>query len=339
MNLSYLNWLTRTQAMACVLALACIVSSLPVAHAADKDDEKHTEHEGAKKSPKQVDKDEKSEEDEKHEADGKIKLTAEQLRKAGIQIVKAGPVSVRQTLPLYGVVTPNAEGFQHIAARFPGVIRQLARKPGDNVSAGEVLATIESNESLKVYNVTATVSGVITNRQGAVGEQTTDTPLFTIMNAATVSVDLNVFPRDVGQVKSGQPVLIQQPQRQLEAEGRLEYVSGIANPVNQSIIARASLKNTEGHWIPGHFVNAEVILSETPAAVAVRNEALQTLDGETVVFVKEADGFEARPIQTGRTDHRYTEIVSGLVAGESYVAVNSFILKADLGKESIEDDD
>lgn len=268
--------------------------------------------------------------------EGKITLSNEQLRNTGIQVVKAGPIAIRQTLPLYGVITPSADGIQQVTARFPGIIRQLNRKPGDRVAMGDVLATIESNESLKVYSVTATISGVITDRQGAVGEQTTDAPLFTIANTSTVWVDLTLFPRDIARVKSGQAVRVTQSQRGISGEGSVIYVSTHANPVNQSTTARASLDNTEGQWFVGHFVNAEVTLAETKVAVAIRNEALQTHEGKTVVFVRDADGFEPRPVQVGRADSVYTEIVSGLAAGDTYAATNSFILKSDLGKESAE---
>lgn len=268
--------------------------------------------------------------------EGKITLSNEQLRNTGIQVAKAGPVAIRQTLPLYGVITPSADGIQHVTARFPGIIRQLTRKPGDRVAAGDVLATIESNESLKVYSLTANINGVITDRQGAVGEKTTDAPLFTIANTSTVWVDLTLFPRDIAQVKSGQTVRVVQSQRGLFGEGSVIYVGTHANPVNQSTTARASLDNAEGQWFAGHFVNAEVTLAETKVAIAVRNEALQTHEGKTVVFVREADGFEPRPVQVGRADSVYTEIVSGLAAGDAYVATNSFILKSDLGKESAE---
>jgi cobalt-zinc-cadmium efflux system membrane fusion protein len=299
----------------------------------DKDDHEH------EKDDHEHDKDEKEHEhgeDEHGHEEGKVTLSNEQQRNAGIQLAKAGPIAIRQTLPLYGVITPSADGIQQVTARFPGVIRQLARKPGDRVTAGDVLATIESNESLKVYSVTATINGVITDRQGAVGEQTSDAPLFTITDTSTVWVDLTLFPRDITRIKSGQVVRVVQPQRGLSGEGAVIYIGTHANPVNQSITARASVDNADGQWFAGHFVSAEVTLAETKVAVAVHNEALQTLEGKTVVFVREADGFEPRPIQSGRADSRYTEIISGLVAGDVYVSMNSFILKSDLGKESAE---
>ena len=42
--------------------------------------------------------------------------------------------------------------------------------------------------------------------------------------------------------------------------------------------------------------------------------------------------FEARPVKLGGSDGQWVEILHGLSSGERYVAHNSFILKAELGK-------
>jgi cobalt-zinc-cadmium efflux system membrane fusion protein len=239
-------------------------------------------------------------------------------------------------LPLYGVVVPNAEHIQNIKARFPGVIRNLNRKQGDKVSVGDALATIESNESMKVYTITATMNGVITDRHGVVGEQTGDEPLFVISDMTTVWVDLSVFPRDIAQLQLGQQVRVEQVQRKLSDNGQIVYISAHANPVNQATSARVLLDNSRGQWIPGHFVNAQATLGKAPVAVAVWNDALQTLEGKTVIFVQEKGGFEPRPVRLGKVDSKFSEVLEGITAGETYVARNSFILKSEMGKESAE---
>ena len=55
-----------------------------------------------------------------------------------------------------------------------------------------------------------------------------------------------------------------------------------------------------------------------------------------VVFVKEGDGFKARPIKTGLQNKHWTEITEGLKHGETYVSEGSFIVKADIGKAGAE---
>lgn len=338
-----------------VILLALFLADIYMANAAtEKDDHKHQENEQADEKDAHADDhdDEKPGEEEhadehgeeehgegKHgdeHGDEKMKLSAEQQKNGGIQLAEAGPIDIQQTLPLYGVVVPNAERIQSIKARFPGVIRTVNRKQGDKVSVGDALATIESNESMKVYTISATMNGTITDRHAVEGEQTSDEPLFVVADMTTVWVDLSIFPRDVAQLQLGQQVRVEQVQRKLIDKGQLVYISANANPVNQAISARVLLDNSKGQWIPGHFVNAQATLSKTPVAIAVQNDALQTLEGKTVIFVKEADGFEPRPVRLGKADSEFSEVVEGIAAGDTYVARNSFILKSEMGKESAE---
>jgi cobalt-zinc-cadmium efflux system membrane fusion protein len=80
-------------------------------------------------------------------------------------------------------------------------------------------------------------------------------------------------------------------------------------------------------------------MDEAPAAIIVPKTALQSLKGDTVVFVRTADGFEARKVSIGRQDARQAEVTSGLAAGEQIASANTFILKADLGKAEVEHED
>ena len=71
----------------------------------------------------------------------------------------------------------------------------------------------------------------------------------------------------------------------------------------------------------------------------VPKTALQSLKGDTVVFVRTSDGFEARRVDVGRQDARLAEVTNGLTVGERIATTNTFILKADLGKAEAEHDD
>src|SRR3546814_4222908 len=83
----------------------------------------------------------------------------------------AGPAQIRETLSLYGAIVPNAERVRDIAARYPGVIRSVDRSIGDTVRQGQVLATVESNESLQTYSVVAPLAGVVTHRIANPGDR------------------------------------------------------------------------------------------------------------------------------------------------------------------------
>jgi len=275
---------------------------------------------------------EHAEEDAHVEESGTVELTPQQIAAAGIEVLVAGPARIRETLPLYGVITPNAVGVRQVTARFSGVIRSAPKSLGDAVRQGETLATVESNESLQAFNVTSPLTGVITARDANPGEQTGERVLFTVADLSTVWVELALFPRDIAKVGVGQVVRIRGADPTLNAEGAVIWVAPFGSSANQTLTARVLLDNAERHWAPGLYVAAEVTLAETDVPLAVDNDALQTLDGRSVVFVNDEHGFEAHPLRLGRSDSEQTEVLAGLTAGETYAARNSFILKAELGK-------
>lgn len=273
------------------------------------------------------------------EEGGHIELTAEQIEAAGIQLHRVGPAVIREALPLYGVIAPNAERMRDVAARFPGVIRSVAKKIGDPVREGEELAIVEANESLETYAIAAPLAGVVTARNANPGEQTGDKTLFTVADLSTVWIELSLFPRDVVKVRVGQDVRVKSPDTGLAAGGKVVYVAPFGQAANQTITARVLLDNPDRRWAPGLYVTAEVTLAETAVPLAIRNEAVQTLEERSVVFVHGAEGFEPRKLRLGRRDGEFSEVLSGLNAGDTYAAANSFILKAELGKGSAEHED
>jgi cobalt-zinc-cadmium efflux system membrane fusion protein len=260
---------------------------------------------------------------------GGVVLTPEQLKAAGIELAQAGPASIRESLPLYGVIAANAERVREVAARYPGVIRNVTRKIGDTVRQGETLATVESNESLQSYAVTAPLAGVITARSANPGEQTGEKKLFTVADLSTVWVELSLFPRDVAKVRVGQSVRVKSADAGLAAEGRVVYVAPFGISANQTLTARGLLDNAERRWAPGLYVVAEVTLSESQVPLTIRKEAVQAIDDAPVVFVQREKGFEARPVKLGRSDGEITEVLEGLKSGETYATANSYVLKAE----------
>lgn len=60
------------------------------------------------------------------------------------------------------------------------------------------------------------------------------------------------------------------------------------------------------------------------------------MENKTVVFVREGNKLEARPVEVGEQDRDYVEITKGLSVGEVYAADNSFVVKAEIGKSEAE---
>jgi len=263
-----------------------------------------------------------------------LKLTDAQIAAAGIELLPAGPQELRDILRLNGMIQPNQETLVKVTPRFPGVIRSMRKRLGDKVRKDEVLATVESNQSLTTYELKAPIDGTVIDRDGTLGEFASEAkPLFTIADLSTMWIDFAVFRRDFARVRVGDAVSIDVEDGGPAIEARIDYVSPLGASDTQSSIARAVVPN-DGRLRPGLFVVGRVVLSAKPVDVAIRASAIQTLEGKTVVFVREGDTFSAREVELGGRDADWVEVMFGLLAGDIYAAKNSFVIKAEIGKGS-----
>lgn len=267
--------------------------------------------------------------------DDGVKLTDAQVAAAGIELLTAGPQELRDILRLNGMIQPNQEALVKVTPRFPGVIRSMRKRLGDKVRKDEVLATIESNQSLTTYELKAPIDGTVIDRDGTLGEFASEArPLFTIADLSTMWIDFAVYRRDFSKVRLGDPVSIDVDDGGPLIEAKIDYVSPIGASDTQSAIARAVVRNSDGRLRPGLFVVGRVVLSARPVDVAVKASALQTLEGKTVVFVRDGEKFAPRDVELGGRDADWVEVTFGVLAGDVYAAKNSFVIKAEIGKGS-----
>ena len=263
---------------------------------------------------------------------GHIRLTAAQQTVAGIEIGTAGPRTLAITQELPGEVVVNADRLAHIVPRFPGIAQEVRAQLGESVHAGEVLAIIESNESLSPYEVKSLIAGTVIEKHITLGEFVRDdSDIYMIADLSTVWVNVTVYARDLPRIRRGQRVTIRGAGHEATAE--IGYVGPVIGEATRTAVARVVLPNPRGHWRPGLFVTAAVELEQAAVPVAIPDDAIQTLEGKPVVFVAEdAENFAPRPVALGLTGDEWTEILSGLTAGERVVTKQSFILKSEHGK-------
>ena len=137
---------------------------------------------------------------------------------------------------------------------------------------------------------------------------------------------------DVARLRPGQPVTLRSADGALKTSASIAYIAPAGDRDTQAIVVRVPIDNRAGQWRPGVGVSADIAVADIEVPVSVRSTALQTVDGERVVFVVTNAGYEPRPVVTGRADEEHTEITAGLAAGERYVATDSFVVKAELEK-------
>ncbi|QQR69256.1 MAG: efflux RND transporter periplasmic adaptor subunit [Alphaproteobacteria bacterium] len=258
---------------------------------------------------------------------------------AGVRTETVGSATVRETITLTGRITLNQNTTAQVKARFPGIVREVKKGQGESVQMGDVLALVESNDSLQVYPVKAPIGGVILARNTNIGDVAGEQPLFTIANVSDVWAEFHIFPRDIDQIKRGQMVHVTSFEGEHTGKAQIATMSPIAEASSQTIVARVTLPNPDGLWHSGMTVRGDVEVNAKEVLVAVKTSAIQRMENNTAVFAQMGDRYVMRPIKTGISDNQWTEILDGLQSGESYVTENSFLIKADIGKAGAKEED
>ncbi len=271
--------------------------------------------------------------------EGRVQLPAAAAQESGIGVERAGPATLSTTLRVNGRIVPNEDRLTHVIPRYPGIVKEARKRLGDRVEKGEVLAIVQSNESLQPYPVSALISGTVIKKHVTPGEFAGEgEDIYVVADLSNVWVDLDIYRQDFDKLRLGQAVRLDAGEGLPPAQGTIAYISPFGAENTQTMLARVVLPNPTGEWRPGLFIGGEVVIAEVAVPLAVRAAALQKLRDWDVVFVRDGDLYEARPVQLGRRDAAWVEVRAGLLPGQEYVAANSFILKADIGKSGASHD-
>ncbi|WP_417464829.1 efflux RND transporter periplasmic adaptor subunit [Kordiimonas sp.] len=270
--------------------------------------------------------------------EGRTTISAAMANQMGIEVEAVGPQIIESTLDLLGRVEFAPDAQSTLRARFPGKILEVRKTEGQTVKEGQVLARIESNESLRPYDITAPMDGVIVSRTAQKGDVVSDSPLFVIGDLTRLRVDFHVYPGDTDIVRPGQMVAVSSVDGRHTAKAELEFYLPTAESATQTLIMHAPLANPTKEWIPGMTVKGKAIVAKREVPLAVRPEALQRFRDFTVVFAQVGETYEVRMLELGERTPEWVEVLGGIKPGQPYVTSNSFIIKADIEKDGASHD-
>lgn len=295
------------------------------------------DHRGAEEGALKARTDNHEELDE-HREHAIVPLTAAELEEFGVEVTAAAPGVIETYLELPGEVRPNADRLAHIVPRYSGIVTDVRANIGQHVKEGQVLAVIESDESLAPFEVKTLISGTIIGKHITLGEAASrDRNIFIIADLSAVWIDLTVYQRDLSRVKEGQPAAVYVGHDLAEANGTISYITPVVDEHTRTATARLVLPNKRNQWRPGMFVTARVLVEKIEVPLVVPRTALQTFHGRSVVFLETEGGFKPQPITIGRGSETDFEVLSGLSLGDHYVSEGGFTLKAELEKGSFGD--
>jgi membrane fusion protein, heavy metal efflux system len=341
-----------------------------------------------------------------------LRFSDEEIKRFEIGIEPAQQGTVTESLAVQGEIVLNSDTLSHIVPRADGVVSSIQKSLGDNVSAGELLAIIDSRDladakavylaarerrilaaerhareerlwrrkvsseqeyldagialaetrieeraamqklqalgmtqealkdlpatkrgKLTALPVRAPIKGTVIKKQLTLGEVVKDEKtIYVVADLSTVWCEFRIHQKDLSRIKKGQTITIPAQAGIPATSGTVIYIDPVLDTETRTTHARIRIDNRSGNYRPGSFVNGQVVLKQEGSSVYVAKDAIQILDDEPCVFIFTEDGFETRPVVTGRTNDTVVEIVKGVATGERVVSRNGFRIKAELKK-------
>lgn len=271
--------------------------------------------------------------------EGRTTISGEAAKAGGVRTEVAGPAPIAQLVDMAGRVEITPEGKGEVRAWYPGRIMSLSGQLGTSVRKGQVLARVESSESLQTYSIPAPISGVIVEKNLNVGDVAMERPIFVIADPTKLHAEFFVYPRDAEKVRVGQPVEVRSLSGDTRLTAQVEAVLPTADLVSQTLLAHVHLPGgADSAFRPGMGVEGSFQVGAQTTPLAVRTKAIQRFRDMPVVFVKVGDTYEVRMLEIGRQTPEWTQVLSGLKPGAEYVVDGAFLIRADIEKSGASHD-
>jgi membrane fusion protein, heavy metal efflux system len=202
------------------------------------------------------------------------------------------------------------------------------------LSETDIASLQNTRKIVPAVTVHAPVGGMVVKRHVSPGERVdAAAPLYTIASLNPLWINIQVPASRLSALKTGASVVL--PAH--GARGRLIRIARTVDPQTQSAIAVAEIDSNGGSVRPGLVTTATIRLDlgpgtqwSVPAAAVIRHR------DRSWVFIRNKDGFVARPVQvlsesSARTSIRADLGPDDLVADRGLIALLSELAAADKG--------
>ena len=189
--------------------------------------------------------------------------------------------------------------------------------------------------------VTSPISGRVTAAPATLGAfVTAGTELFRIADPRRLEVQAAIPSQDAARIAPGD-------RAQLETAGG-ETLPAVVRAITPGLDAESraatAVLTLGGGAValqPGQSLRVRIVGKGVAVAgrIAVPEAAIQSVDGQPVVFVRTKTGFAPRAVVVGSRGGGQVELLEGLKPGEEIAGEGAFVLKAELAKGEAEHED
>ena len=196
------------------------------------------------------------------------------------------------------------------------------------VYGGSIDNVLKTRQIYPYVTIKATKNGVLLERKvnpGQIVEKNRE--LFNLADLKTIWLVGYAFEKDSPYLHLGEAVTGTIEERNgASINGVLSYVSPILDSTTKTLEVRADIPNKDFKIKPNMY--AEMFVNTGVAHVlAIPTDAVEKFGDYNFAYVKIAPHtYEERKVETGKKNDQYTEVISGVKAGEEVVTLGSFEL-------------
>jgi Cu(I)/Ag(I) efflux system membrane fusion protein len=244
---------------------------------------------------------------------------------------------VKKGEPLLYLYSPDiaAAGAQVVA--FPGFDGSQRRLENLNVSA-QVIADIARTRKVPLSIAwPSPLDGVVLERKAVEGmKAAAGDVLFRIADLSVLWILADVPEHDLASIAPGQMATIRVrglPSRTFA--GRVAMIYPQVAQDTRTTKVRIELGNPDGLLRPDMYADVEIASGSGGPVIAVPDSAVIDTGTRQVVILDKGEGrFEPREVKIGRQGGGFTEIRSGIAAGDKVVTAANFLIDAESNLQS-----
>ncbi len=189
------------------------------------------------------------------------------------------------------------------------------------------------------------IAGTVTARSVNVGEWVEPADvLLRVIDLDELWLEAAVYEQQLQYVDVGQSVQVEMRAfPEVVFTGEVHRVSGVLDETSRSVVVRIILPNADGRLRPGMFATARIhanLREGSRNLLVVPRAAVQEINGQPSVFLRAGEGtFEVRMVLTARRVGDLVEILTGLEEGDEIVADGSFLLKGQVLRATLAEEE
>jgi RND family efflux transporter MFP subunit len=242
-----------------------------------------------------------------------------------ILLEKSGPSSnFRQAEAYYGNAKKTFDKMKYLYDE-----GAISEQQYDNAKTEFQVAEANFKAARDLVEISSPIAGVVTDLRVNIGDQTMNgQKLATVSRVDSLRLTAGVDPEEVGYIELGMTARVYPVgQKNDWIEGVVTRVASSADPKTRAFEIEITVANTESSLKPGSFAGCTIPLRELSGIVKVPDESILLREGLKKIYIVQRDSAWVTDIVTGESSDGYTQIVSGVNAGDMVVTVGHAFLQ------------